>query len=731
MAVASDGTYYFQGTVANGTPYSITVRTQPQSPTQVCTATNGTGSINGADAVAQVTCATSSFALQGSVSGLAGGGLRLTNGSQFTDVSQNGDFSLAPALSGSTYTVAVSAQPTSPSQTCSVENGTGTVGNEAVTNIQVHCTANRFKVGGVVTGLTGSGLVLRSTTGDDITLAQNGAFTFPTDVDSGTPYEVSIVSLPAAPAPAQTCVFDGASSGTIQNGNVSVALNCSVNQYRIKGTVAGLLTTGLALRLDGAHEVVMNGNGVFSFDTELLSGSSFNVSVHAQPTGLPPQICTPNITSGTVTNADIDVTVICGMKPFSIGGTVSGLVGSALTLRSQPGGQVTINADGPFTFPEKVPSSLPYSVDVVFTPNGPVQTCSIDPATGVVGASDVSLNVECKTDRFAYFISQDDDRIDAYTINSSNGTLSALQTTPSITTDDAPAGIAIHPSGKFLYVTNSGVNRVSGYLINPVTGVLSALPGSSWATGGAKPINIAIERTGHFAYVSNYDGDSIAGFSIDPTTGVLTPLSGSPFASPVKPLVLAPSPVNSDLFVLNSGSGTEKMTRYSIGAGGELTSAESTVGMLLPGSMSFDPAARRIYATSLVTLQIYVYELAPDGSLSGVTPYGALSAGERIAVHPNGLFAFVSNTGISHQDLSVYALDATTGQPTEIFGSPYATGHEPDSVAIHPDGGFVFVTDIAFGGVHAYRMDTTTGALTEVSGSPFALGQSYHGIAIR
>lgn len=729
MAITADGTYYFTGAVANGTAYTITVKTQPQSPTQTCTATNGTGSINGADAVAQVTCTTSSFALQGVVSGLAGTGLKLGNGSRSTDVSRNGDFSLEPALSGSTYTVAVSAQPTSPSQTCAVVNGSGTVGNGAVTNIEVHCTTNRFKVGGVVSGLTGAGLLLRSAAGDEVNVAQNGSFTFPAILESGTPYAISIQGYPLAPAPTQTCVIGGAASGTVQNGDVALTVNCSLNQYRVRGTVAGLLGTGLAIRLNGADDVVVNADGAFSFNPEVASGSSFSISVLTQPAGLPAQTCTPSIASGTVTNADIDVSVTCALKSFSIGGTVSGLVGSALTLQSQPGGQATLHADGTFTFPQTVPSGSSYTIDVVFSPSGPVQTCAIDAATGVVGAADVSVDVQCKTDKFAYFISQDNDRIEAYTINSSNGTLSSLGTSPSIATGDAPAGITIDPSGKFLYVTNSNANSVSGYAIDPITGVLSALPGSPWPTGGTQPINIVVERTGHFAYVTNFSGDSISGFSINATTGVLTALSASPFPSLPQPLVIATNPTADELFVMNNDGSSSKITRYTIGAAGELTSAGSTVGVGLPASMSFNSAATRIYATSLVAQQIYVYDIG--GGSPSTSAYGTVSAGEQIAVHPTAPFAFVSNTSINHKDFAVYALDPTTGEPTEIAGSPYPTGNEPNSIAIHPDGAFVYVTDLTFGGVRGFRINTTTGALTALPGSPFALGQSYNGVAIR
>src|SRR5579883_3226078 len=50
--------------------------------------------------------------------------------------------------------------------------------------------ASDFSIGGTVTGLVGTGLVLRDNGGDDLPVATNGAFTFKTRVPAGQPYAV-------------------------------------------------------------------------------------------------------------------------------------------------------------------------------------------------------------------------------------------------------------------------------------------------------------------------------------------------------------------------------------------------------------------------------------------------------------------------------------------------------------------------------------------------------------
>ena len=62
--------------------------------------------------------------------------------------------------SGVQYAINVKSQPLSPPQYCQVANDTGTVGTENVSNVQVNCGAG-YTVGGTVSGLVGSGLVLQ------------------------------------------------------------------------------------------------------------------------------------------------------------------------------------------------------------------------------------------------------------------------------------------------------------------------------------------------------------------------------------------------------------------------------------------------------------------------------------------------------------------------------------------------------------------------------------------
>ncbi len=95
-------------------------------------------------------------------------------------VTADGSFAFATSVAdGAMYSVTVSTQPSSPSQTCTVVHGSGTIAGAGVSNVAITCMTNAFAVGGSVVGLLGSGLTLHNGT-QDLVITQNGGFAFPT-----------------------------------------------------------------------------------------------------------------------------------------------------------------------------------------------------------------------------------------------------------------------------------------------------------------------------------------------------------------------------------------------------------------------------------------------------------------------------------------------------------------------------------------------------------------------
>ncbi len=400
LSVTSNGAFAFATPVASGQPFAVSVKAQPGAPSQVCSVSQASGTVAGANVTSvSVVCATNSYPVAGTVSGLAGGGLVLQdNLGDNLSVSADGMFTFAAKVAdGAPYGVTVLTQPSSPSQTCTVANGSGTIAGAGVSNVALHCVTNTFPVGGSVIGLMGSGLTLHNGS-DDLPVTQNGGFTFPTAVISGGPFAVSISAQPANPA--QTCVVTGG-SGTVGGAPVtSVTVNCTTDQFAISGTLSGLAGTGLTLSLNGgATTLPLGSNGMFSFPTTLPDGATYTVSVASQPTG-PSQTCTVTNGAGTLAAADVsNVAVQCATNSFQIGGTVSGLAGMGLTLQDNGGDDLILMADGTFVFPTSVLSGKGYAVTVSAQPTSPWQTCSVSAGSGGVAAGDITnVAITCTTD---------------------------------------------------------------------------------------------------------------------------------------------------------------------------------------------------------------------------------------------------------------------------------------------------------------------------------------------
>ncbi len=316
-------------------------------------------------------------------------------------IAANGAFIFNVALrDGASYAVTVSSQPGSPSQTCTVSGGSGTVGRGNVGNITVNCVTNTFAIGGGVGGLTGTGLVLSNNGANSLPISANGAFSFSSPEASGAAYAVTVLAQPSSPS--QTCIV-GNAAGTVGAAPISnVAINCTTNNFTVGGTVSGLLGAGLVLQANGANNLAIGGNGSFTFGASLASGSSYAVTVLTQPSG-PSQTC--SIANGSAARLETRMSATLRLSARSTaslsGARSADCTGTGLVLRNNGADSLSIASNGAFTFGAPVVSGAAYAVTVLTQPTNPGQTCAISNATGSVGAANVSnVAVNCTTNRF-------------------------------------------------------------------------------------------------------------------------------------------------------------------------------------------------------------------------------------------------------------------------------------------------------------------------------------------
>ena len=93
--------------------------------------------------------------------------------------------------------------------------------------------------------------------------------------------------------------------------------------------------------------------------------------------------------------------------PYTIGGTVSGLSGSGLTLRNNGGQTLAISAPGGFAFAGGLDSGAVYSVTVAKQPSAPAQHCTVTDGSGTVANANVTnVRVECTPQPFTALSNQ-------------------------------------------------------------------------------------------------------------------------------------------------------------------------------------------------------------------------------------------------------------------------------------------------------------------------------------
>ena len=321
------------------------------------------------------------YTVGGSVSGLSGTVVLQDNGGDNLSLSASGPFTFATALAGGTaYNVTVKTNPTG--QTCTVSNGTGTIAAANITNVAVSCTSvPTYTVGGSVSGLSGT-VVLQDNGGDNLSLSASGPFTFATALAGGTAYNVTVKTNPTG----QTCTVSNG-TGTIAAANITnVAVSCtSVPTYTVGGSVSGLSGT-VVLQDNGGDNLSLSASGPFTFATALAGGTAYNVTVKTNPTG---QTCTVSNGTGTIAAANItNVAVSCTSVPtYTVGGSVSGLSGTVV-LQDNGGDNLSLSANGPFTFATALAAGTAYTVTVLSNPAA--QTCTVSSGSGTIASANVT-----------------------------------------------------------------------------------------------------------------------------------------------------------------------------------------------------------------------------------------------------------------------------------------------------------------------------------------------------
>lgn len=412
------------------------------------------------------------FTIGGSISGLGVAGLELRNGNrEVLGVPANATVYafLTPQGPNTAYSIKVYRQPTGAS--CSVQNGTGTVGSANVTNVSVTCTPT--------TPPTAGPLVLTA--------------------NSNT----SSISI----------VRRSSSAGALS---------------ALSTVTVGSNPSAIALTSDGRFAYVANqGAGFISgLAVDVATGSLTPISLGSPNTNNPSAVAVDaqnrllfvtNYSSHTVSvfaiNATTGAPTAVAGSPFATGNFPSAIAvhpsGNFVYVTSETGNSISmfgVNGNGVLTSLGTLANTGVGQQAIAVTPNGQfayaanssgsVTRLAVNPTTGVLTASGFTNSnaanavVVHPSGSYLYVANSGsfaNSSISQFSIDNSTGALTLVG--QPITLPSAPRKLAIDANGAFLYATSTGGNFVSSFAIAATTGNLTA---AGTASTGSGPLGVAV-----------------------------------------------------------------------------------------------------------------------------------------------------------------------------------------------------------------------------------------------
>jgi uncharacterized repeat protein (TIGR03803 family) len=392
----------------------------------------------------------------------------------------------------------------------------------------------------------------------------------------------------------------------------------STMTYTIGGTVTGLSASGLTLTDNGGVTLaVASGATTFTFTTPLAAGAQYDVAVSSQPAG---QSCSVSSAAGTASGDVTTVSVTC-LNLYDIGGTITGLSASGLTLTDNGAAALAVASGATtFTFTTPLPAGAHYDVAVSSQPTR--QSCSVSSAVGTVSGNVATVSVTC---------------VNLYTIG---GAISGLKSGAPLTLLDSGADpltltangaftfstliaegngysitVGAQPNGQFCEVTD-GSGTASADVTNVQVACIGLLYSFSGGSDGASPVgglimdgSGSLYGTAQSGGLSNYG----AAFKLEPTGGgsyaasVLHSFTGgSDGGNPVGGMILDSS--GNFYGTTRSGGGSNFGAVFKLTPNGSGGYTESVLHAFTGGSDGQDPVGRLL--------------LDSGGNLYGTTEFG-------------------------------------------------------------------------------------------------------------
>ena len=284
---------------------------------------------------------------------------------------------------------------------------------------------------------------------------------------------------------------------------------------------------------------------------------------------------------------------------FTVGGTLTGLAaGASVVIQNNGGSNLTVSANGTFTFATAVNSGAAYAVTVLTQPSSPPQTCTVTSGSGTASANVTNVAVDCVTSTFGI-----------------SGTVSGLIGSI-VLQNNGGANQTVSADGAFSYPAQASGTAYAVTVLSHPTGPAQncGVTNGSGTIGSAAVANVTVACVSVDQTVPTVTGRTPL------PTAVGTKVQGGvvtvTFSEAVNPLS-----VNTSSFSVQGPSGA---------VSGEITFANGdTQAVFTPGSVAV-PAALAFDARYTVTLTTAVRD--PSNNPLAANVVWSFNTGKKIAI---------------------------------------------------------------------------------------------------
>jgi 6-phosphogluconolactonase (cycloisomerase 2 family) len=249
----------------------------------------------------------------------------------------------------------------------------------------------------------------------------------------------------------------------------------------------------------------------------------------------------------------------------------------------------------------------------------------------------------------------------------SDGSLKPIPGSP-FSTQVGPTWVVVDPSSSFVYVTDWQSDKLDAFSINKTNGALTPVPGSPYVppnsncsscTLGGSAWGILTDRSGNYLIVPGYTDGGINVYKIDHTTGALSLVPGSPFvdrqvygAGDIGPNTYIGTIDAENHFYFNYDSADDDIAIFTFNQStGKLTLVSHELqlnnGMCAGDQIQADPSGSFVYGTPGDVIQCGT---PSTGALFG---FSVNQANGTLTNVPGSPFTFVHEGGVNVDGIAV------------------------------------------------------------------------------